>query len=151
MKVILLQDIEKLGKKYDLKHVADGYARNFLLPKNLAKPATEENMKWLEVQKEALRQKSEEELKGVQGIASTLDGLELIMNVKIGEKEQLFEAVTAQKIAEKLKEQGFEIKKTQIVLNDPIKELGEFPVKVQLAHNLEVEIKLIIVEEKEIT
>ena len=148
MKVILLQDVDKLGKKYDLKHVADGHARNFLLPKNLVKPATEENMKWLEVQKEALRQKSEEELKKVQGVASTIDGLEIILSVKIGEKEQLFEAVTAQKIVEKLKEQGFEVKKTQIILKDPIKELGEFPIKIQLSHNLEAEIKLIIVEEK---
>ena len=146
MKVILLQDIEKLGKKYDLKRVADGHARNFLLPKNLVKPATEENMKWLEIQKEALRQKSEEELQKVQAVASTLDGLEIILSMKIGEKEQLFEAVTAQKISEKLKEQGFEVKKTQIVLKEPIKELGEFPVKIQLGHNLEAEVKLIIVE-----
>lgn len=149
MKVILLQDIDKLGKKYEIKHVADGHARNFLLPKNLVKLATEENVKWLEAQKEELRKKSEEELKGVQVVASSLDGLELILTVKIGEKEQLFEAVTAQKIAEKLKEQGFDVKKTQIVLKEPIKEVGEFPVKVQLSHNLEVEIKLIIVEEKE--
>jgi len=148
MKVILTKDIPNIGKKYDVKNVSDGYARNFLLPKNLVKPATEENLKWLEVQKEAIRQKSEEELKKVQGIASSLDGLEIILPMKIGEKEQLFEAVTAQKITEKLKEQGFEIKKTQIVLKDPIKELGEFPIKIQLGHNLEAEIKLIIVEEK---
>ncbi|MFH1423703.1 MAG: 50S ribosomal protein L9 [Candidatus Nealsonbacteria bacterium] len=148
MKVILLQDIEKLGKKYDLKNVADGHARNFLLPKNLVKPATEENMKWLEIQKELLRQKSEEELKKVQGVASTMDGLEIVLSVKVGEKEQLFEAVTAQKIVEKLKEQGFEVKKTQILLKEPIKEIGEFPIKIQLGHNLEAEIKLIIVEEK---
>jgi len=148
MKVILLQDIDKLGKKYDIKHVADGHARNFLLPKNLVKPATEENMKWLEAQQEELRKKSEEDLKGVQAVASSLDGFELIMPVKIGEKEQLFEAVTAQKIAEKLKEQGFDVKKTQINLKEPIKEAGEFPVKVQMSHNLEAEIKLIIVEEK---
>lgn len=148
MKVILLQDIEKLGKKYDIKRVADGHARNFLLPKNLVKPATEENMKWLEIQKEILRQKSEEELKKVQAVASTLDGLEIILPMKIGEKEQLFEAVTAQKVVEKLKEQGFDVKKTQIVLKEPIKEIGEFPVKVQMGHNLEAEIKLIIIEEK---
>ncbi|MFH1780980.1 MAG: 50S ribosomal protein L9 [Candidatus Nealsonbacteria bacterium] len=148
MKVILIQDIEKLGKKYDIKNVPDGYARNFLLPKNLVKPATEENMKWLEVQNEVLRQKSEEELKKVQNTASTLDGLEIILSMKIGEKDQLFEAITAQKIVEKLKEQGYEVKKTQIVLKEPIKEVGEFPVKIQLNHNLEAEIKLIIVEEK---
>lgn len=148
MKVILLQDIDKIGKKYDIKHVSDGYARNFLLPKGLAKPATEEALKWLQEQKQALREKSEEELKKVQSFASTLDGLELTMAVKIGEQEQMFEAINPQKIAEKLKEQGFDIKKNQIVLAEPIKELGEFPVKIQLGHNLEVEIKLIIVEEK---
>lgn len=148
MKVILLQDIEKLGKKYEIKNVADGHARNFLLPKNLVKLATEENMKWLEIQKEAVRQKAEEELKKIQGVASGLDGLEIILPMKIGEKDQLFEAVTAQKVSEKLKEQGFEVKKTQVILKDPIKELGEFPIKVQMAHNLEAEIKLIIVEEK---
>jgi len=149
MKVILLQDIEKLGKKYDIKNVADGHARNFLLPKNLVKPATEENMKWLEVQKEILRQKSEEELKKVEGAASALDGLEIILPMKIGEKDQLFEAVTAQKIVEKLKEQGFEVKKTQVILKEPIREVGEFPIKIQFSHNLEAEIKLIIVEEKD--
>ena len=73
---------------------------------------------------------------------------EIVLAVKRGEKEQLFEAVTAQKIVEKLKEQGFEIKKTQILLKEPIKEIGEFPVKIQLSHNLEAEIKIIIVEEK---
>lgn len=148
MKVILLQDIDKLGKKYEIKHVTDGHARNFLLPKNLIKPATEENIKWLEAQKEQIRKESEEELQGVQAVASSLDGLELMLAVKIGEKEQLFEAVNIQKIVEKLKEQGFDIKKTQIVLKEPIKEIGEFPIKIQLGHNLEVEIKLIIVEEK---
>lgn len=148
MKVILLQDIDKLGKKYELKHVTDGHARNLLLPKGLVKPATEENLKWLEVQKEELRKKSEEELKGIQAVASSIDGVELILPVKIGEKDQLFEAVTAQKIADKLKDQGFEVKKTQIILKEPIKEVGEFPIKVQLSHNLEAEIKLIIVEEK---
>jgi large subunit ribosomal protein L9 len=148
MKVILLQDVDKIGKKHEVKHVSDGYARNFLLPKGLAKPATEESLKWLEEQKESLREKSEEELKKIQGLASSLDGLEVIIPVKIGEKDQLFEAVTAQKIVDKLKEQGFDVKKTQIVLTEPIKELGEFPVKIQFGHNLEVEIKLIIIEEK---
>ncbi len=148
MKVILLQDVDKVGKKYEVKHVADGYARNFLLAKGLAKPATEETLKWLETQKEELRKKSEDDLKKVQEFASTLDGLELTIAVKIGEKEELFEAVTAQKIVEKLKEQGFDVKKTQVLLEKPLKEMGEFPVKVQLAHNLEAEIKVIIVEEK---
>jgi large subunit ribosomal protein L9 len=148
MKVILLQDVANLGKKYDIKRVADGHARNFLLPKNVVKPATEDNLKWVKVQLEELRLKAEDDLKKVQGIASSLDGLELIIPVKVGDKDQLFEAVTVFKIIEKLKEQGFEIKKTQIALKAPIKIAGDFSIKIKLGHNLEAEIKLIIVEEK---
>jgi len=148
MRVILLQDIDKLGKKYEIKEVADGYARNFLIPKGLAKPATKENLKWLETQKEIEIKKAEEELKKVQEIASAVDDQEIIIPVKVGEQDQIFESITAQKIAEKLKELGFDIKKTQIDLIEPIKELGEFPVKIKFEHNLEAEIKIIVVEEK---
>ncbi|HCC60011.1 MAG: 50S ribosomal protein L9 [Candidatus Staskawiczbacteria bacterium RIFOXYC1_FULL_37_43] len=148
MKVILLQDVEKLGKKYDLKEVKDGYARNFLLPGKLARPATKEALKWLENQKELIEKEAEEDLKKSQELASKLDGLELSIAIKIGEEGQLFESITSQKILEKLKEMGFEVKKSQISLEKPIKELGEFPVKINLDHNLEIEIKLIVTEEK---
>ena len=148
MRVILLQDVEKVGKKYEVKEVADGYARNFLIPKGLAKPATEGNLKWLEVQKEALRKRAEEELKKIQEQASNLDGLEVVIPVKIGNEGQLFESINTQKISEKLKELGFEIKKSQIALEEPIKELGEFPVKIHFEHNLEAEIRVIVSEEK---
>jgi len=148
MKIILLQDIDNLGKKYEIKEVADGYARNFLIPKGLAKPATKENLKWLETQKEIEVKKAEEELKKVEAVATNIDGQEIIIPVKIGEEGQLFESITSQKIYEKLKELGFEIKKSQIDLPEPIKELGEFPVKIKLEHNLEAEIRIIVVEEK---
>jgi large subunit ribosomal protein L9 len=148
MKVILLQNVEKLGKKYEVKNVKAGYARNFLFPKNLAKPATQEALKWLETQKEIEELRAEEALKKVQEIASSLDGQEVMIQVKIGEEGQLFESVTPQKISEKLKTLGFEIKKNQILLDQPIKELGEFPVKVKFEHNLEPEIRVIVTEEK---
>ena len=148
MRIILLQDIEKVGKKYEIKEVADGYARNFLIPKGLAKPATKENLKWLESQKEIEVKKAEEELKKVQEVATNIDGQEIIILVKVGAEGQLFESITSQKIYEKLKELGFEIKKSQIDLPEPIKELGEFPVKIKLEHNLEAEIRVIITEEK---
>jgi len=148
MKVILLQDVEKLGKKYDVKEVSDGYARNFLFPKGLVKPATKENLKWLEAQKEIETKRAEEELKKIQEFATAIDGQEIIIPVKIGEKDQLFESITAPKIYEKLEELGFEVKKTQIDLPEPIKELGEFPIKIKFEHNLETEIKVIVVEEK---
>jgi len=148
MRVVLLQDVENLGKKYDVKEVADGYARNFLIPKGLAKPATEEALQWLATRKEIEAKKAEEDLKKVQEIASAVDDQEIIIPVKVGEQDELFESITAQGIAEKLKELGFDIKKTQIALSEPIKELGEFPVKIKFEHNLEAEIKVIVVEEK---
>jgi len=150
MRIILLQDVENIGKKYEIKEVKDGYARNFLIPKGLAKPATEEVLKWLEVQKEIEVKKAEEELKKVQEVASVIDGQEIIIQVKIGEDDQLFESITSQKISEKLKELGFDVKKNQIDLPEPIKEIGEFPIKIHLEHNLEAEIKVIVVAETKI-
>jgi large subunit ribosomal protein L9 len=148
MKVILLQDVEDLGKKYEIKEVKDGYARNFLLPQSLVKPATKEALKWLAEQKEIIEKAAEEDLKKAQALASELDGLELNMTVKVGEEGQLFESINSQKIAEKLKETGFNVKKSQVILKDPIKEIGDFPVKISLDHNLEAEIKVLITEEK---
>jgi large subunit ribosomal protein L9 len=148
MKVILLKDIENLGKKYEIKEVSDGYARNYLIPKKLAKVANEKNLKWLEKQKEKEEKKAEEELKKVQEVASAVDGQELVIPVKVGDDGQLFESITVQKIYERLKELGFEIKKSQILLESPIRELGEFPVKIKFPHNLEAEIKIIVTEEK---
>ena len=106
MKVILLQDIENLGKKYEIKEVKSGHARNFLIPKGLVKPATKEALSWLETQKEIETKKAEEELKKVQDVASAIDDQEVVIVVKIGDEGQLFEGISAQKIAEKLKEDG---------------------------------------------
>lgn len=148
MKIVLLQDVENLGKKHEIKEVADGYARNFLIPKGLAKEATEQMLKWVEMQKEIAQKRAEEDLKRAQELASSIDGFEITIPVKLGDEGQLFESIHAQRIADKLKELGFDIKKTQIELADPIKELGEFPVKIKFEHNLEAEIKVIVIEEK---
>jgi len=148
MKVILLKDIEDLGKKYEIKEVKDGYAKNLLLPEKLVKPATKEALEWLESQKEVIAKEVEEDLKKSQDLASKIDGLEVNLSVKVGDEGQMFESINTQKISEKLKEMGFEVKKSNISLESPIKELGEFPVKLNLDHNLEVEIKIIITEDK---
>ncbi|MDD4990565.1 MAG: 50S ribosomal protein L9 [Candidatus Pacebacteria bacterium] len=148
MKVILLQDVEGLGKKYEVKDVKDGHARNLLLPQKMAKPATKEALKWLADQKEVIEKEAEQDLKKSQELASRMDGLELNIAVKVGDEGQLFESINNQKIVEKLKEDGFDVKKSQVKLADPIKTLGEFPVNINLDHNLEVEIKVIISAEK---
>lgn len=151
MKVVLLEDVDKVGKKYDVKEVADGFARNFLVPKNLAKVATKQMTEWAELQRGVAAQKAEEDLKKTQGLASSIDGQEVIMRVKIGPEGQLFESINAQKIIERLKEMGFdEVKKSQLDLPEPIKEVGEYPVRVKLEHNLEAQIQVVINgEEKE--
>jgi large subunit ribosomal protein L9 len=148
VKVILLQDVKEIGKRYEVKEVKDGYARNFLFAKNLVKAATPEALKWLESQKEIETKKSEEELKIIQELASAVDGQEVLIPVKVGDEGQLFESITVSKISEKLKEMGFEVKKNKIDLTEPIKEAGEFPVKIHFEHNLEAEIKVIITEER---
>lgn len=148
MKIILLQDVDNLGKKYEVKEVKSGYARNFLLPQKLAKSASKQSLKWIEDQKELIEKEAEEDLKRVQELASNIDGIELAIPVKIGEEGQLFESINQQKIVDKLKDMGFEIKKSQIGLKNPIKELGEFPIKISLEHNLEADITIVVTEEK---
>ncbi|MDD4874837.1 MAG: 50S ribosomal protein L9 [Candidatus Paceibacterota bacterium] len=148
MKVILLEDIENLGKKYDVKDVADGFARNSLLPKKLVKIADESSLKWLESQKENMEKEAEEQLKQVQETASKLDGYEVVIEVPVGEEGQLFSSISAQKIADKVGEIGLKIKKSQIELAEPIKEQGEYPLKIKLDHNLEAEIKVIVAAEE---
>jgi large subunit ribosomal protein L9 len=148
MKVILLQDVENVGKKYEIKEVKNGYARNFLMPQKLVKSATKQNMKWLESQREIMEKEVEENLKKAQEMASLIDGIEVNFSVKLGSKGELFESINNAKISEKLKEMGFEVKKSQINLQEPIKEIGEFPVKINLDHNLEVEVRVIVAGEK---
>ncbi len=147
MKVILLKDIDNLGKKYEVRSIKDGYARNFLIPNELAKPATKSAMVELKDIKKKAEQSAEEHLIGIQKIASKLDGQEIEFLVNAGTDGQLFESITSPKISKKLVEMGFAIKKDQIILEKPIKELGEFPVKIVLDHHLEANITLIIESE----
>jgi len=147
MKVILLQDVEGLGKKYEVKEVKDGHARNFLIPEKQVRAATKQALKWLADQKEVIEKEAEEDLKQAQELASKLDGLELNITVKVGDEGQLFESINSQKIVDALKIMGFEVKKSQVKLEEPIKNIGEYPVSISLDHNLESEIKVIITAE----
>src|SRR3989338_7166290 len=148
MKIILLEDINNLGKKHEIKLVADGYARNFLFPKKMAVLANQSNFKKTEEQKKIDAEKAEEELKISQDLAGQLDGLEIEIPAKIKEDGKLFGSVTASQIASELKTRGFEIKKEQIRLNEPIKETGEREVAIEFPHNLEAAIKVIVTEEQ---
>ena len=145
MKVILLEDVENVGKKYEVKDVKPGHAHNLLIPNKLARPATKESLKWLKEKQEVIEKEATEDLEKSQGIASKLDGEEVTISVKVGDSGELFESINAQKIVDQLKVMGFTVKKAQVKLSEPIKETGEFPVKIALEHNLECEITVVIV------
>lgn len=148
MKVILLRDIENFGKKWEVKRVKRGYALNYLIPRGLVKIATPHAMKNIEQQKELEAKKAEGELKTTQGQASLIDGLEIVIPLKVGEEGEVYGSVTNQIITDKLHELGFKnIKKTQVRLDTPIRELGEFPIVIRFEHNLETEIKVIVSKE----
>lgn len=147
MKVILLKDINKLGKKFDIKDVADGHARNFLIPKKLAKPATEAAVKAIETEKEAAEAMAVLDLKATEEIVANLDGQEIEIPAKVSEEGKLYGALTPLKISKALQGKEFKIKKSQIKIAEPIKEIGEYEVIIEFAHGLEAKIKVIVTEE----
>jgi len=150
MKVILLKDVPKVGKKNEIKEVSDGYARNFLLANDLAKPATDSTLKQWEEEKEVLEKKAEAELKTEEELISRLDGQEFEIKAKADESGKLYGSITAAKIVKMLKDQGFEVAKNQIKLIEPLKETGEYEdILIELSHGLEAKIKIIIIPEDE--
>ena len=148
MKIILLQDVENIGKKGEVKNISDGYARNFLFPKKLAKLATKQAIEELEKQKELEIKEAEEELKAVQEIVSKIDGLEIEVPVKVDEEGKLYGSINEVEISKLFKDRGFDIKKKQIKIPQPIKEIGDYPVTILFDHGLEAEIKIIVIEGK---
>ncbi len=147
MKIILLDNIEKLGGKYEIKDVADGYARNFLIPRKLAKLADENSIKWAGEMEKEREEKAKEELEKIGEIVSKIDGEEIEIPVKVGEKDQLFKKISEKDIIKALKEEiDYELKKDQVKLEEPIGKLGEYPIKIKFGHNLEAEIKIIVIE-----
>lgn len=148
MKVILLSDIKKLGNKYDIKDVSDGYARNFLIPRRLAKQADKVSMQNIEVMKEAEKKKRDKELKMFQELTDKVDGQEIEIYMKTGKEGTLYGSISNAKIAEVLEEKGFNVKKEQIITGKPIKGVGEFDVTIKFAYGLEAKIKLIVKAEE---
>ncbi|MEF8847301.1 MAG: 50S ribosomal protein L9 [Candidatus Paceibacterota bacterium] len=146
MKIILQQDVEDLGEEGEIKEVSDGFARNYLIPEGMAKRATEEKVEEVKKRREKKEEKKEKELEELQDKVSELDGREIEVEVKVGEEGQLYESVSAGKIQNALKEEGFKVKRKQIELEDTIEELGEFKVDLSFKHNLEAQIRVIVNE-----
>ncbi len=147
MKVIILKEKGGLGKVGDVKEVADGYARNFLIPEGIAKPATEGAEKEIEILKEAQAKKSEEELKSAEESAEGLEGMSIEIFAKADESGKLFAAISQADISKALEENGFKVEKSKINIAEPIKEVGEYEVMISLDHGLEARVEVVVVRE----
>jgi large subunit ribosomal protein L9 len=149
MKVILKQSLPSLGKAGNLVKVNDGYARNFLIPKGLAIEADEKNIKLFEHEKTNILRKSAKEHKSATDLADVLSRETITIARKVGDQDKIFGSVSAKDIESALKEKGYDINRKMIVHEhgEHIKALGEFKVKIRLAHDVETQIKLNVVGE----
>ncbi len=146
MEVILNQDINRLGKAGAVVKVRDGYANNFLIPNGLAVPMTAANLKKLEQEKLASAQQLEKLNKQAQDLAVQLNGVSLTMPALTHEEEKLYGSITQTEIAAALKEEGFEIDKNCVILEEPIKSLGIYEVPIKLHPEVSAKIKIWVVK-----
>jgi large subunit ribosomal protein L9 len=149
MKVILKQDVEKVGRRGDVVNVAPGYGRNFLIPRKLALEVTTSNVKLIEIERAALKKKSDAERKTFQTLIGKLNDVTLTFSRRAGEKDVIFGSVSAQDIKEALDGLGFEVDKRKIVLDEPIKRLGNFSVPVKIYHEDRAEVKVVVARAEE--
>ncbi len=140
MKVILTKDVQSLGRTGDVKEVSGGYAKNFLLPGGYAKVATEGLIRKAEEIKAERAKEAEAEREKAKEIVAKIQGQSVAIKAKADASKKLYAAVKAEEIAEALKAKGFEVDKGNIVINEPIKEVGEFEVTLDLEHGLEARI-----------
>jgi len=145
MEVILREHVDNLGRRGDLVKVADGYARNYLLPRKLALLATAGNKKVIEREKEKFDVKEAEEQKVAQAVADRMASVEIEIARKVGETDALFGSVTNADVAESLAAKGFDIDRRKVQLHEPIKKLGEFTVPVKLHRDVVVSLKVKVV------
>lgn len=148
MKIILLENVEKVGRKGDILEVAPGFARNYLIPRKLAMEVTPGNLKSVEMQQKALRKKLEKERLTYQELIKKLNQVTLTFVRKSSEKDVIFGSVSAADIQEELARQGFDIDRKKIALEEPIKRLGTFSVPVKVYHEDRAEIKVVVVKEE---
>jgi large subunit ribosomal protein L9 len=149
MDVILREDIEKLGSRGDLVKVADGYARNFLLPQKKAVAATESNRKIVEQERDAYLRREAKLKSEFEGQAKLLNGTVITIAQKVGENDHLFGSVTAQNIADRLEKQNFSIDRRKIQLEEPIRTLGEHKVSIKLHREVTAEITVHVIKEED--
>jgi len=147
MKVILRKNFDQLGKVGDTVSVKDGYARNFLIPRQIAYQATKGNIIALEEEKKQIQKKDAKELATAQTLAVNIEKVSVTIPVTVGEEDKIFGTVTAQMIADSLKEKGFDIDKRKIEITEPIKSLGIYSVTVKIHPSVTATIKTWVVRD----
>ncbi|HEY6110239.1 MAG TPA: 50S ribosomal protein L9 [Gemmatimonadales bacterium] len=147
MEIILRLDVQHLGRAGEVVKVKDGYARNYLLPKGLAYPATEGNRKRVTFEADRLARLAETEKQSAEGEAAKLAGVSLTFPMKVGEEDKLYGSVTASDIQRRLEEQGIHVDKRKIDLPEPIRSLGEFRVGIKLHAEVRPELTVVVVKE----
>jgi large subunit ribosomal protein L9 len=149
MEVILKEDVEKLGHRGDIVKVAEGYGRNYLLPRKMAIEASRANKAVIDQMKAAAVRKSAKEKTGAEALAQQLNDVQLTFERKVGEKDHLFGSVTSADIATALESKGFTVDRRKIHLDDPLKSLGEFHVPVKLHREVTAHVKVTVNREGE--
>jgi large subunit ribosomal protein L9 len=148
MEVILREDIDKVGQRGEVVKVAAGYARNFLLPRRMAVAATESNKKIVEQERQAHLRREAKEQGQAADLGKLLGAVEVTIAQKAGDANQLFGSVTAADITAALEKQGYTIDRRKVILEEPIKTLGDFKVNVRLHREVSVEIPVHVVKEE---
>ena len=147
MKVILTKDVKKVGKEGDLVEVAEGYGRNYLIPKGLAQEATSGNVRRVESEKKVEKEKKRRELEAAEVEGKRIDGQTLKIQGKVGDAGKLFGSITTNEIADRLKKQyKVDIDKRKIVLKDPIKSVGSYDVVIKMHPKVHVTVRVQVVE-----
>jgi large subunit ribosomal protein L9 len=147
MELILRDDVDKLGRRGDIVKVADGFARNYLLPRGLGMPVTAANKAMIDKERKAHEARLAKEKAECESLAARMGGLRFVAPRKVGENEVLYGSVTAGDVAEFLKAKGIEIDKRRVLLEEPIKHLGEHEVKVKLHPEVQATLKLLVTKE----
>jgi len=148
MKVILREDVEKLGKAGEVVKVADGYGRNYLIPRKLAVQANVRNLKALDHDRRTIETRAKKARKGAEATAGILSSVSVTLSAKAGEEGKLFGAVTSRDIAEALAKAGVEVDRKTIQLPEPIKQVGDYKVKVRVAADIVPEISVHVVPQE---
>ncbi len=147
MKVILKNDMDSLGKAGDIVEVKPGYARNYLIPSNNAIKATPSNMKSFQEEQKLSERRELKGQKEAEVLAAKLEKVSLTATVQVGEEDKVFGSITSQNIADLLKENGFDIDRKKIHLEEPLKALGVYEIPVKLHHQVEAKVKVWVVRD----